>query len=196
MSVNRLTVVIDACVLCSTLKRHLILTLAEAKLFRVQWSEKILDETEKAITIILSKRDHSDAAERAGQARELMRQAFVEATVANYDARGKEIAHLPDEGDRHVIAAALKCQADIIVTENLRDFPRKVLSKYGIEAKSTDAFVTDIIDLNPTIAITAIRRMRLRLDIPKEHVDVLLQDLNRIGLKQVAKMLSDSVDLI
>lgn len=75
--------------------------------------------------------------EPAAQARDIMNQAFADATVVKYEQHGIEIRKLPDEGDRHVIAAAIKSKADIIVTENLKDFPRKVLAKYGIEAKSS-----------------------------------------------------------
>ena len=37
---------------------------------------------------------------------------------------------LPDGGDRHVLAAAIKCNADAIVTTNLKDFPKSTLDQY------------------------------------------------------------------
>ncbi len=49
MFANRYTAFIDACTLAGTLKRNLLLTLAEAEFFRVRWSEQVLDETEAAI---------------------------------------------------------------------------------------------------------------------------------------------------
>jgi len=196
MFANRFTAVIDACVLCSPLKRNLILSLAEAELFRVRWSDEIMDEMEKAITIILSKKDHDDAVERAAQARNIMNQAFAEARVVEYEHHGNGIGRLPDEGDRHVIAAAIKSKADIIVTENLKDFPRKVLANYGIEAKSSDEFIADAIDLSPLLAIDAIKRMRLRLDRPEKTLEVLLLDMEKTGLTQSADQLRDSVKFI
>jgi hypothetical protein len=93
---------------------------------------------------------------------------------------------LPDEGDRHVIAAAIKSKADIIVTENLKDFPRKMLAKYGIEAKSSDEFIADAISLSPSLAIDAIKRMRLRLDRPEKTPEILFLDMEKTGLKQSA----------
>ena len=196
MFANRFTAVIDACVLCSPLKRGLILSLAEAGFFRVRWSDEIMDETEKAITIILSKKDHVDAVERAAQARIIMNQAFAEARVVKYKHHGNGIGKLPDEGDRHVIAAAIKSKADIIVTENLKDFPRKVLANYGMEAKSSDDFIADAIDLSPALAIDAIKRMLLRLDRPDKTPEVLLLDMEKTGLTQSADQLRDSVKLI
>ena len=196
MFANRFTAVIDACVLCSSLKRNLILSLAEAELFRVRWSDEIMNETEKAITIILSKKGHDNAVERAAQARDIMNQAFAEATVVKYQQHGNGIGKLPDEGDRHVIAAAIKSKADIIVTENLKDFPRKVLAKYGIEAKSSDEFIADAIDLSPSLAIDAIKRTRLRLNRPEKTPEILLLDMEKTGLTQTADQLRDSVRLI
>ncbi|TAG10696.1 MAG: PIN domain-containing protein, partial [Rhodobacterales bacterium] len=49
---NRYAAIIDACVLGGGLKRNIILSLAEAGLFRPYWSARILDETEKAILTI------------------------------------------------------------------------------------------------------------------------------------------------
>jgi len=196
MFANRFTAVIDACVLCSPLKRNLILSLAEAELFRIRWSDEIMDETEKAIRIILEKRGCDEAPERAIQARKIMNEAFAEATVTQYEHHGIGIGKLPDEDDRHVIAAAIKSKADIIVTENLKDFPKKVLANYGIEAKSSDEFIADAINLNPPLAIAAIKRMRLRLKRPEKTSEILLFDMEKTGLTQTADQLRDSVKLI
>jgi len=196
MFANRFTAVIDACVLCSPLKRNLILSLAEAELFRVRWSDEIMIETEKAIEIILSKKDCDDAADRATQARQAMNEAFAEATVTDYDHLGDGLGNLPDDGDRHVIAAAIKSKAEVIVTENLRDFPKRLLAEYGIEAKSSDEFIADAIDLSPSLAIAAIKRMRLRLQRPDKTPEVLLLDLEKTGLTLSADQLRDSVQLI
>ncbi len=41
---------------------------------------------------------------------------------------------LPDPDDRRVVAAALRCNAGVIVSFNLKDFLTKTLAAYGIEA--------------------------------------------------------------
>jgi len=196
MFANRFTAVIDACVLCSPLKRNLILSLAEAELYRIRWSEELLDETEKAIAILLNKRGCEDAGDRAKRARLAMSRAFVEATVADYESMGDKLGKLPDEGDRHVIAAAIKTKADIIVTENLKDFPAKKLASYGMEAKSSDEFIADAIDLSPSRAISAIKTMRDRFNRPEKTPEMFILDMERIGLTLSADQLRDSVELI
>lgn len=47
---------------------------------------------------------------------------------------------LPDENDRYVLAAAIEAKASVIVTFNLKDFPRRALSPYGIRALAPDVF--------------------------------------------------------
>jgi hypothetical protein len=66
---NRLTALVDACSLADSLKRNLLLTLAEAGFFRLRWSALVLDETEAAIEAMQRKKGRTDATERAKRAR-------------------------------------------------------------------------------------------------------------------------------
>ena len=63
--------------------------------------------------------------------------------------------------DCHVLAVAIKTNANIIVTNNLKDFLSDYLATYGLSAKSADDFLTDIIDLNPILAVEACKRLVL-----------------------------------
>ncbi|WP_405235104.1 hypothetical protein [Lentisalinibacter orientalis] len=63
MFANRFTAFVDACVLASALKRNLILSLAEAELYRVRWSQLAIDEPEQAIARMLVDRGVPDATE-------------------------------------------------------------------------------------------------------------------------------------
>ena len=53
---------------------------------------------------------------------------------------------LPDQNDRHILAAAICGGADTIVTYNLSDFPVETLGQYGIEAQHPDEFITHLIE--------------------------------------------------
>lgn len=89
---------------------------------------------------------------------------------------------LPDLDDAHVVAAALKTQAQTIITEYLRDFPPDLLDPLGIEARSADNFIADTIALDPGRAIPAIQRMRLRFRNPAMTAATLLIDMEALGL--------------
>ena len=96
---NRFTAVVDACSLADVAKRDLLLTLAEAGLYRLRWSEKILMETEGAIGKILQER--TDGTARASKAVAAMRTAFPEAAYCDY-ARVQVVEASSPPRDRHL----------------------------------------------------------------------------------------------
>lgn len=193
MFANRFTAFIDACTLASALKRNLLLSLAEAEFFRVRWSALVLDETEKAIEEILKGKGVEDAAHRASRARAGMEAAFEEAMVTDFDQFLGVCCNLPDPNDAHVLAAALKTQAAMIVTDNLKDFPEALLAPLNIEAKSADAFIADTIALDPGRAVAAIRRMRERFKRPEKTAELLLLDMEAMGLTETVDALRSHV---
>ncbi|OAP45983.1 PIN domain-containing protein [Sinorhizobium americanum] len=193
MFANRFTAFVDACTLTSALKRNLLLTLAEAEFFRLRWSAIILDETQKAIEKILADKDVADAAVRASRARASMEAAFEEAMVFDFDQFLSACEGLPDKNDAHVVAAALKTQAAVIVTDNLRDFPEELLRPLNLEARSADAFIADTIALDTGRAVAAIRRMRERFRKPEKTAHVLLLDMEANGLTETVDVLKPHI---
>lgn len=196
MFANRFTAFVDASALAGALKRNLLLTLAEAEFFRLRWSICVLDETQKAIEKILSGKGVSDAVERAARARASMEIAFEEATVTDFDKFLSACGGLPDPGDAHVVAAALKTQAAIIVTDNLKHFPKALLEPLNMEARSCDAFIADTIALEPGRAAAAIRRMRERFKKPEKTAGLLLLDMEANGLTETVDILRAHVELL
>jgi len=193
MFANRYTALVDACSLADALRRNLLLTLAEAEFFRVRWSGEIMNETERAIARIAAAKGFSDADARGARARAGMERAFEEARVDGFEELLGAAAGLPDHGDHHVLAAALKTQAQTIVTENLRDFPAAVLEPFGIEARSADDFIADTIALDIGRAVPAIRTMRERLKLPAIEAERLLRDMEARGLVASAAILAPHV---
>lgn len=193
MFANRFTAFVDACTLASVLRRNLLLSLAEAEFFRVRWSAKVLDETEKAIEKMASGRGLEDASVRAHRARKAMEVAFEDALVTDYDGFFNVCQGLPDPNDEHVVAAALKTQAATIVTENLSDFPAELLSKFGVEVRSADHFIADTIALDLGRAVAAIRQMRLRFNNPAKAASSLLLDMEASGLTETVDILKPHV---
>ena len=178
-AMNRYSALIDACVLGGALKRNIILSLAEAGLFRPRWSARILDETEKSIATI-SKGTSNTARQRAA-----IEKAFPEATVpvgADINVTGM----LPDPNDEHVLQAAIWARCETLVTDNLSDFPQDVLDLWSIEVMSADVFISNAMDLDHVVAIGAMREMRARLRDPKYSVSALVLKLESQGLLHTA----------
>ena len=181
MFANRFTAFVDACSLVSPLRRNLLLSLAEGEFFRLRWSARVL-EVEHAITRSYAKKEVEDGAERAAKARRAMERAFEEAVVSGYEDLQPGLGELPDANDAHVIAAAVKTRASVIVTENLRDFPERILKPLDLEAKTADEFIADTVDLDIGWAIPIIRRMRERLKRPEKTAEALLLAMEASGL--------------
>jgi hypothetical protein len=91
---------------------------------------------------------------------------------------------LPDPKDRHVLAAAIKGQASVIVTANIKDFPDVELSKWEIEAVHPDDFVINNIDLDVKLVCQAIREQRESYSRPSRTADEILDRLFACGLKK------------
>lgn len=83
---DRFTALLDACVLGGALRRNMLLSLAEAGLFRPRWSSRVLDETQKAISLI-TKGDTDGARQRAA-----IEVAFPEALVTGYEIFEEKLA--------------------------------------------------------------------------------------------------------
>ena len=114
--------------------------------------------------------------------------AFPDALVLNYEQLINSL-DLPDEDDRHVLAAAIKVNANIIVTNNLKDFPNHYLDSFGLKAVCADDFLTDIIDLNPKIALQAFKDLVLNRKNPAMDEFQVLKSFRKNGLIQTANYL-------
>jgi hypothetical protein len=111
-----------------------------------------------------------------------METAFEDATVTDFDNFLSAAAGLPDPDDAHVVAAAIKTEAAMIVTENLKHFPAAILATLNMEAKSADAFIADTIALDEGRAVAAIRRMRERFNKPEMTAEALSLTMEAAGL--------------
>ena len=96
---------------------------------------------------------------------------------------------LPDPDDRHVLAAAVRAGAQVIVTANLQDFPAHALAPYRLEAKHPDDFMVEMIDMAPALVAQVMTEQAAALKNPPRTVLELLRTLHDLGLVQtVAKL--------
>jgi predicted nucleic acid-binding protein len=172
------TAIFDACVLYPFALRDLLVQLATTELFRGRWSPHIHGEWMRSV---LEKGDPSVTAQQLEQIRQLMDRAVLDCVVTGYEKLIDGL-ELPDPDDRHVLAAAIRCGAQVIVTRNLKDFPKSKLAPYGIEAQHPDEFVSCLMDLSPSVVCTSVRVCRERLKSPPFTVENYLQMLERQDL--------------
>lgn len=165
------TALYDADVLHPPDLRDLLVRLGQTGLFRARWSEQILDEM---VNSILRRRSDLDAG-RLARTRQLMCEAVPDCLVTGYEPLIDGLA-LPDPNDRHVLAAAIRCNAQVIVTSNLHDFPQEALEPFNIEAQGPDQFVLDIVNLAPARVATVIQQQASALRNPPRTAEELLED--------------------
>lgn len=185
------TAVYDACVLYPAPLRDLLMHLALSDLFRAKWTNEIHDEW---IRNILKARPDLKP-EQLERTRALMNAHVRDCLVTNYEELIPALT-LPDADDRHVLAAAIRSGADLIVTYNLKDFPDEVLAKYGIEAQHPDEFVTHLLDLAPHVVCAAVKRQRQNLKNPPKTVDELLEAFEQQSLPQTVGALRAFSELL
>lgn len=135
------TVVYDACVLYPAPLRDLLIGIAGTGIVRARWSDQILDECFR--NVALNRPDIP--AERLDRTRALMNTAVPDCLVSDYHALVGALS-LPDEDDRHVLAAAIRCGAQAIITFNLKDFPLEVLTKQVERLKNPPQSLADVLD--------------------------------------------------
>jgi predicted nucleic acid-binding protein len=146
---NEYSAVLDACVLVPVSLCDLLLRLAEEPaMYRPLWSEQILAEMVRAMRSKL----HRTAAEAAWR-REQMVAAFPEAMVPIPQELLKAVECLPDEDDRHVVAAAIMARANAVITKNTKHFPKRCLEPFGILCQTADEFLVHQFHLGPQLVL-------------------------------------------
>lgn len=89
---------------------------------------------------------------------------------------------LPDPDERHVLAAATRARAQVIVTSNLRDFPTEALRVWDIDPKSPDQFIRDQISLDRSAVNAAVQQIADSWRRPPGSMADVLDRLERSGL--------------
>lgn len=175
-----LVAIYDANVLYPGSLRDLLIRVGQTALFQAKWTDEILDEVFDAI--VATQPELSGRLERT---RTLMNAAIPDALVTGYEHLIDDL-ELPDPDDRHVLAAAIHADAEVIVTRNLKDFPDDRLKPYGVEAQNPDDFVLHVFGLAPAQVVGAVRDQARALSRPNTTPGELLDRLQAVGLPRSA----------
>lgn len=180
-----LTALYDACVLYPAPLRDFLIRLAVTGLFRAKWSDDIHEEW---IRNVLKNRQDLTL-DQLSKTRALMDRSVPDCLVKNYQSIIDSLI-LPDPDDRHVLAAAIRGRADVIITFNLKDFPTDALAEHNVEAQHPDTFIVDLIGLDTAAVCTAVRAQRKTLKNPPQTAGELLSTFTKLGLAQTVSELS------
>ncbi len=175
------TAFLDACVLVPIAPCDTLLRMADCGAFRPLWSERVEEEALRALCEIHPGIDASRFYSRFRS----MNEAFEDARVSGWESL-LEGLELPDANDRHVLAAAIRGRADVIVTENVSDFPASALSPLGMEAVRLDEFLLTQFDLNVAATVQIVSDQSRAMGRPPVTEDQLLGRLARSGAPRFA----------
>lgn len=138
-------VCLDACVLFPTVQREILLGVAREGLIQPIWSERILEEWARATVKLGPEAEVQARGEIA-----VIKAQFPKASVRPKDGDMARL-HLPDVNDIHVLAAAIAGSADVLVTQNIRDFPRGELAAEGLRREVPDALLMELWSTQPEL---------------------------------------------
>jgi predicted nucleic acid-binding protein len=186
ISLSKIIAILDANALYPAPLRDFLLQLANVELYKPKWTEEIQQEWVR--NLLLKRTDLKRA--NLEKTCEAMDSAFPEANIANYAELINSLS-LPDNNDRHVLAAAISVRADLIVTFNLKDFPIDYLKSFRIKAQSPDDFIMGLINRDKPGVELAFNNQVRSLKNPAQSKEQVLNSLAKCGLKNSLEKLKN-----
>ncbi len=174
---------LDACVLYPTVMREVLLGIAGAGAYRPLWSPRVLEEWARAARKVAG----GEAVVRGEIA--LLRAAWPGAEVRPGEATMARM-WLRDADDVHVLAAASDAGADVLVTSNLRDFPRGDAAAEGLRVLSPDAFSMERWLADGDAVAGAVERVRATAEAISGGPQPVRALLKRVGMPRLGKALA------
>ncbi|MCY9785543.1 PIN domain-containing protein [Nocardiopsis sp. EMB25] len=165
---------LDTCALYPAYLCDTLLRLAVAGAYRPLWSADVLDELRRNVI------RRGIGADRAERRISQMDRAFPDARVRGYEALIDGMEN--DPKDRHVLAAAVRANAEVIVTFNTKDFPIAALKPYDVLAVHPDDFLLDQLDLYPGLTLGVLEKQAASYRREPTTVPGVLALLERTGV--------------
>lgn len=168
-----LVAVLDACVLYPAVIRDTLLLAAEAGAYQFRWTDEILLELRRNLV-----KDRAAPEERVDNMLGDLSQFFGDGRVSGHKRHISTLSN--DPKDRHVVAAAIECGAEIVVTENLKDFPPEMMPE-GIRAVSINHFLAELLERAPSVMIDAVWNQATRKKRPPIPAERVLAAIARVA---------------
>lgn len=155
--------VLDTCVLAPMPLCDALLRLAEEPAFYIpKWSADILRE----LCSTLLRMGYTEA--QAGRRIAAMETAFEDANVTGYECLVASMTN--DLKDRHVLAAAVRCGAQAIITDNVKHFPPASVAPYDIDVLTPDEFLVQQFHLNAAALVAKLEAQAAIRGVPLSNL--------------------------
>ena len=142
---------------------NLLLWLAAEGAFEPVWSDEIHAEWSRNLAASNLGIPRSKIERRRAE----MERAFSAANCApdpGLTAAVQAMCHTPAQRkDAHVVATAVKSEAAVIVTDNIKDFAPAVIQHYGIAKTRPDAFCVELLATWQAAVLAGVREHRRSL---------------------------------
>ncbi len=184
-------VLLDASVLYSAPVRDTILRLGhpDLGLYQPRWSARILDEFTQAL--IKKGRMTSTTVEKVLAA---LARSFPEASVL---VPGHiEAGMTNDPKDRHVLAAAVAAQAEILVTFNLRHFRPEDCEPHRVNVMHPDEFLVSVYDSVPDTVLQTVAQQAADLVSPRVSLGDLIGYLEKANVAEFSHRIAREVEAL
>lgn len=191
MASSNFTALYDANVMFPMILRDLLIRIGRAGLFKARWTEQIHEEWISAVLIARPGTQREDLRRTA----DLMNTAIPDCLIEDFELVQLDVC-LPDPKDMHVLQAAVKGRADVIVTFNLKDFPNEILKQLDIESQHPDYFVSCLLDLAPLQVCQILGEQRTSYVKYPMDKDEFCNRLNKTGMAMTVEHLRQYWDLI
>jgi predicted nucleic acid-binding protein len=168
-------VLADANILFSRTLRDYFLYLADAGAIEIHWSQQILDEMSRNLREQIGL-TQGDTDRLEGLMNDYIEYALID--VEAYDLAAVRDVEM-DLKDRHVLAAAISADADILLTDNTAHFPRAWMSEHGIVLLDSATLLTRLVATFPD-KILAAHQQTVRLS-RKSEAEILATLQSLVG---------------
>lgn len=171
--------------------RDLLLRLSQAGLYHARWTERINEEW--ILNLLKNRPDLTR--DRLEYTCDLMSKAIPDALIKPTSTI-KYSLNLPDKNDEHILLAAITGRVNVIITHNIKDFPKAILQKYHVIALTPDAFIYKLIHKDLEKVAATVRSHRLILRNPPKTKDEYLDTLKKQQLHLTVDALRQIIERI
>jgi len=136
---------------------------AGPRLYLPRWTDQIMAEVSRNL-----QENFGLSAEQAAYRESEIRRHFPEAWVDGYQELIPSMTN--NEKDRHVLAAAVRVNAELIVTYNAKDFPQAALAPYSITIQGPSTFLMNLYHLDPKALLKVLEQQAAAINKPVAYV--------------------------